>query len=209
MDPLVHDLFSYLKPDHTEIPEHRGTLMRITVSGLPGSGTTSLSRYLSELLGFSMISAGEVFRQLADEHNMGLAEFGRFAQENPKFDKMIDARQKEIAEQRDNIIVEGRLSGWMIENADLKIWLYAPVGCRIKRIVFRDNIVDEKTAELITLERERCEAARYCSYYNIEINDLSIYQIILNSGHWDVKGLGSIIDTAIRNLKPDDYINAL
>lgn len=179
------------------------------MSGLPGSGTTSLSRYVSERLGFSMISAGEVFRQLADEHNMGLAEFGRFAQENPKFDKMIDARQKEIAEQRDNIIVEGRLSGWMIENADLKIWLYAPVGCRIKRIVFRDNIVDEKTAELITLERERCEAARYRSYYNIEINDLSIYQIILNSGHWDVEGLGSIIDTAVRNLKPDEDINTL
>ena len=51
--------------------------MRITVSGLPGSGTTSLSRYLAERQGFSMISAGEVFRQLAKEHNMELAEFGR------------------------------------------------------------------------------------------------------------------------------------
>ena len=57
--------------------------MRITVSGLPGSGTTSLSRYLSERHGFFMISAGEVFRQLAKEHAMGLAEFGRLARENP------------------------------------------------------------------------------------------------------------------------------
>ena len=32
--------------------------MRITVSGLPGSGTTSLSRYLAERHGFTMISAG-------------------------------------------------------------------------------------------------------------------------------------------------------
>ena len=31
--------------------------MRITVSGLPGSGTTSLSRYLAEHHGFTMISA--------------------------------------------------------------------------------------------------------------------------------------------------------
>ena len=29
--------------------------MRITVSGLPGSGTTSLSRYLAENHGFTMI----------------------------------------------------------------------------------------------------------------------------------------------------------
>ena len=72
--------------------------MRITVSGLPGSGTTSLSRYLAEHHGFTMISAGEVFRQLAREHNMELAAFGRLAEEDPAFDKMIDARQKEIAQ---------------------------------------------------------------------------------------------------------------
>ncbi|MGA2914014.1 MAG: (d)CMP kinase [Methanoregula sp.] len=178
--------------------------MRITVSGLPGSGTTSLSRYLSERHGFSMISAGEVFRQLAKEHAMGLAEFGRLAQENPEFDKMIDARQKEIAEERDNIIVEGRLSGWMVTDADLRIWLYAPVGCRIRRIVFRDQIADEQTAEQITTEREECEAARYHSYYNIDINDLSIYQIILNSEYWGVEGLGAIIDTAIIQLTPQE-----
>lgn len=178
--------------------------MRITVSGLPGSGTTSLSRYLSQRHGFTMISAGEVFRELAKEHSMGLAEFGRLAQENPAFDKMIDARQKEIAEQRDDIIVEGRLSGWMVPGANLKIWLFAPIGCRIKRIVSRDQIADEKTAEKITIEREQCEAGRYHSYYNIDINDLSIYHIVLNSEHWGVEGLGSIIDAAIVQLNPSD-----
>jgi len=174
--------------------------MRITVSGLPGSGTTSLSRYLSECHGFSMISAGEVFRQLAMEHAMGLAEFGCLARENPEFDKMIDARQKEIAAGRDNIIVEGRLSGWMVTDADIRIWLFAPVGCRIKRIVLRDQIADEKSAERITIEREECEAERYRNYYNIDISDLSIYQVILNSEHWNVDGLGAIIDTAIMQL---------
>jgi len=174
--------------------------MRITVSGLPGSGTTSLSRYLSERHGFSMISAGEVFRQLAREHNMGLAEFGHLAEENSEFDTMIDARQKEIAAGRDNIIIEGRLSGWMVKDADLKIWLFAPIGCRIKRIVFRDQIQDDNTAERITLEREECEAARYRNYYNIDIRDLSIYHIILNSELWGIEGLGAIIDTAIMQL---------
>ena len=110
--------------------------MRITVSGLPGSGTTSLSRYLAEHHGFTMISAGEVFRECAKEHHMELAEFGRLAEKDPAYDKMIDARQKEIAEKKDNIIVEGRLSGWMVEKADLRIWLFAPIGCRLERIVF-------------------------------------------------------------------------
>ncbi|MGD0080998.1 MAG: (d)CMP kinase [Methanoregula sp.] len=178
--------------------------MRITVSGLPGSGTTSLSRYLAERHGFSMISAGEVFRQLAREHNMELARFGNLARQDPSYDKMIDARQKEIAQKRDDIIVEGRLSGWMVDGADLKVWLYAPIGCRIQRIATRDNVADEKTAAALTLEREQCEADRYRSYYSIDISDLSIYHIILNSEHWGVEGLGAIIDTAIARLKPDE-----
>jgi len=176
--------------------------MRITVSGLPGSGTTSLSRYLAERHGFAMISAGEVFRQLAKEHNLGLAEFGRLAESDPTYDKMIDARQKEIAQKQDNIIVEGRLSGWMAPHADLKIWLFAPIGCRIQRIVFRDQVVDESEAMRITLEREKCEAGRYRSYYDIDIGDLSIYHIVLNSEHWGVEGLGAIVDTAIERIRP-------
>jgi cytidylate kinase len=175
--------------------------MRITVSGLPGSGTTSLSRYLAQRHGFEMISAGEVFRQLAKEHNLELAEFGRLAEEDSSYDKMIDARQKEIAESRDNIIVEGRLSGWMVPAADLKIWLFAPIDCRIQRIVFRDQVIDENTAKELTLEREQCEAGRYRSYYDIDINDLSVYHMVLNSGHWGVEGLGSIVDSAIVQLK--------
>ncbi|MFA5236360.1 MAG: AAA family ATPase [Methanoregula sp.] len=175
--------------------------MRITVSGLPGSGTTSLSRYLAEHHGFSMISAGEVFRQCAKENNMELAEFGRLAERDPAYDKMIDARQKEIAEQRDNIIIEGRLSGWMVDTADLKIWLFAPISCRLERIVFRDQIADAETAKAITLEREQCEAVRYRQYYDIDINDLSIYHLILNSEHWGIGELGAIVDTAIGQLQ--------
>ncbi len=174
--------------------------MRITVSGLPGSGTTSLSRYLAERHNFTMISAGEVFRQCAKEHNMELAEFGRLAEQDPAYDKMIDARQKEIAEQKDNIIAEGRLSGWMVDKADLKIWLFAPIECRLERIVFRDQIRDLETAKKITLEREHCEAVRYRQYYNIDIGDLSIYHIILNSKNWSINELGAIVDTAIEQL---------
>ncbi len=170
--------------------------MRITISGPPGSGTTSLARYLAGKHGLDLISAGEVFRQLAREHGMDLAEFGKFAESDPSVDRMIDARQKEIGESAGNIIVEGRLSGRMIENADLRIWLSAPLSCRAKRIAGRDGM-DEEGARIYTENRQRSEATRYRNYYGIEIGDLAAYDIILSSETFGVDALGAIVDAAI------------
>jgi cytidylate kinase len=174
--------------------------MRITVSGPPGSGTTSLAKYLANQHQLEMISAGEVFRQIAKERHMDISELGRLAETDLSIDALIDARQKEMAQVRDNIVVEGRLSGWLVENADLKIWLTAPLACRAKRISHRDE-VDEYTARMMTMVREACEARRYQNYYSIDIHDLTPYHVVLNSERWTAEQLGAIIDTALTCLK--------
>ncbi len=171
--------------------------MRVTVSGLPGSGTTSLSQHLAKTHQYDLISAGEVFRQMAAEHQMNLTEFGRLAEKDPCFDRMIDERQKEIALAHEDIIVEGRLSAWFVPEADLRIWLFAPLDTRIHRIQVRDTPGDIETAAILTREREACEALRYRTYYNIDIEDLSPYHLVLNSGLWGVEELGSIVDCAM------------
>ena len=175
--------------------------MRITVSGFPGSGTTSLARHLSSVHGFELISAGEVFRQMALERNMTVAEFGALAENEPSIDAQIDERQKKIANERDNIIIEGRLSGWMVPGADLKIWLMAPLEVRVERILTRDNIADLKDAMNLTLDREKCESIRYRTYYDIDIEDLSLYHLVLNSAYWSVEQIGAIVDAAIVQLQ--------
>jgi len=173
--------------------------MRITVSGLPGSGTTSLAGYLAGKHGLRLISAGEVFRHLAEERDMNLQAFGALAETDPSIDKLIDARQKEIGEQQDGIVIEGRLSGWMIENADLRIWLTAPLDCRAERISGRDMMEREESMD-VTKERQASERIRYLDYYRIDISDLSPYDLVLSSEKWKVEGLGAIVDTAIQYL---------
>jgi cytidylate kinase len=175
--------------------------MRVTVSGLPGSGTTSLARYLAAEHNLDLISAGEVFRQMAKEREMDLVEFGRLASEDSSIDRLIDERQKEIAAERNDIIVEGRLSGWFIGDAELKIWLTASLECRIRRILARDVIENLDIAKKTTRQREECEAERYRTYYDIDIGDLSPYHMVLNSERWGVEELGAIVDTAIRMIR--------
>jgi len=167
--------------------------MRITVSGLPGSGTTSLARHIAGILHMDLISAGEVFRQMALEHGMELAEFGRLAESDPSFDHLIDERQKEIALAHDDIIVEGRLSGWFVSEAELKIWLYASLECRLCRIQTRDFIGNSDDAAQLTRERESSEANRYRMYYGIDIADLSPYHLALNSERFAVEELGELV----------------
>ncbi|MGD9937882.1 MAG: (d)CMP kinase [Methanoregulaceae archaeon] len=170
--------------------------MRITVSGPPGSGTTTLARWLSARTGFQLISAGEVFRGLARERGMDLATFGALAESDPVFDRMIDERQRDIAEETDDIVVEGRLSGRMVTHADLRIWLQAPLPVRVRRILEREAGADLTEAEAETAGREACEARRYRQYYGIEIDDLSVYDIVLNTERFDVTTLGAIVMTA-------------
>jgi cytidylate kinase len=175
--------------------------VRITVSGPPGSGTTTLARRLAALTGYRLISAGEVFRALAAERGMDLAAFGALAEADPSIDLLIDARQREIAEDADDIVVEGRLSGLMISSADLRIWLQAPLPVRVRRILDREEKADLASAETETAAREACEARRYRQYYGIEIDDLLPYDLVLNSDRFGVEGLASIVETALAALR--------
>jgi cytidylate kinase len=174
--------------------------MKITVSGPPGSGTTTLARSIAEKHGFELISAGEMFRECAKEKGLSVAQFGELAEKDITIDALIDVRQKEAAKARDNIVVEGRLSGWMVEDADLRIWLNAPLACRAKRIATRDGM-DEYTARELTLQREESERTRYRNYYRIEIDDLSPYHMSMNSELWSGEALADIVNLAVSYMK--------
>lgn len=169
--------------------------MLLTISGLPGSGTTTVSRILSQKHSLEMVSAGEVFRSLAKEYGMTLAEFGELAESDDSIDLEIDARQKEIACTRDNIILEGRLAGHMAPHA-LKVWIKAPVELRVRRVVARESgSFEEKLEE--TKQREASEAVRYSTIYGINIGDLSVYDLVIDSARWDQFQVADIISCAV------------
>jgi cytidylate kinase len=172
--------------------------MLLTISGLPGSGTTTVAELLAEHYGVDMISAGEVFRRLAEERGLTLAEFGALAESDTSIDIDIDERQKEIANTSDNIILEGRLAGHMADKA-LKVWLKAPLDVRVKRIAGREDASFDEMLDG-TIKREASEAVRYKEIYGIDIGDLSIYDIVIDSNRWDQYEIAKIIATSIDGL---------
>ena len=166
--------------------------MIITVGGLAGTGTTTTAVDLSEKLNIPYISAGFVFREMAAERGMSVLEFSEFAEGNDDIDKEIDKRQAQKASEAENLIVEGRLSAFFVDNADLKVWLVTPFDVRSKRISEReDKSVEVAKKEIIT--REKSEALRYMEIHNIDIGNMDIYDIIINTGTFNPENVSEII----------------
>ncbi len=82
----------------------------------------------------------------------------------------------------------------------LKLWIKAPLSVRVKRILNREKSVsfDEELEK--TVEREKSEALRYMNYYNIDIDDLSIYDIVIDSEKWNQYQILDILKVAIDSL---------
>ena len=171
--------------------------MIITIGGLAGTGTTTLAQLLSEKLNVPYISAGFIFREMAAERGMSVLEFSEFAEGNDEIDKEIDKRQAEKAKSTDNLILEGRLSAFFVDNADLRICLMTPFDVRSKRIAEReDKSVDVAKSEIII--REESEVLRYKEIHNIDISNMEIYDLIINTDSFDPESISEIITTTLK-----------
>ena len=165
-------------------------MVTITISGTPGSGKSTIAQLLEEKLGIKCIYSGMIFRETAKKYNMTLEEFGKYCEQNSDVDKELDDKQLEILRKGD-IILEGRLAGWIAYKNNIlafKIAIDTDLETRAKRIVNREKgSIEQRKKEI--LERERSEALRYKKYYNIDLNDASIYDIVIEDMDRQSRGL--------------------
>ncbi|HSV41995.1 MAG TPA: AAA family ATPase [Methanomassiliicoccales archaeon] len=158
--------------------------MKITISGPIGSGKTTVCNLLSQRLKMECVVSGLIFRQMAKELDLSLANFGRLAESDPRYDRQLDERMVQLALDKKDIILEGRLTAYMLAMNHieaLKVYLDAPVDVRVARVTERENkSLEQARTELV--EREECEVKRYLQHYGIDIRDKSVYDLIIDTG---------------------------
>jgi predicted cytidylate kinase len=157
--------------------------MIITISGPPGSGKTTVGKLLAEKMEMEFISTGMIFRQMAEERGISLAEFGKMALEDHTIDKELDKRMLALTMEKKDMVLEGRLAAQMLHLNGIrsfKVWIDADVDTRAGRISNREGTPKELVKQEM-LERERCEWERYKKIYGIDLKSLAVYDYVVHS----------------------------
>lgn len=132
----------------------------ITISGLPGSGSTTLLKQLAkELPEWESFSGGEFMRAYALEKKIFRPQAGIHHDSShyeDEFDRKVDMGMRETLTEREQYILEAWLSGFMAQQVEgvLKVLLTCEDMLRIDRIVNRDEIdVDEAKQHVFSREK--------------------------------------------------------
>jgi len=170
------------------------------VAGPHGSGRSTQARLIAEAFDLRYVSAGMVFRERAEGLGLSLEEMSRKAAEDRDFDNYLDARTKEES-RRGGVVIDATLSGWMAENPDLRIYLSCPLEERVRRIAEREGR-DMEEVDKETRFREENELRRFRKLYGVDLEDLSVYDLVVNTGLFEADGVARILKNVV-----DEYLS--
>jgi predicted cytidylate kinase len=175
--------------------------MIITISGLPGSGKTTVGKLLAKRLGFKFYSIGDLRGRMAMERGLTIDQLNEIGMKEKWTDKEADEYQKRLGEEEDNFVIESRLGFYFIPKS-VKIFLEVEPRKAAERI-FRNQRPDEKrkgtVEEVLGSIRKRMKSddTRYQKYYKVDFLDKSHYDIIIDTTSLTLE---QVVEKIIREL---------
>ncbi len=152
--------------------------IRIAISGKSGCGNSTTSRRVARALGYPMINY--TFHSIAIERNVDFKTVCKWAEEDSSWDLYVDKKQVHMAEEAGKCVLGSRLAIWMLESADLSVYLNAPLEVRARRIQEREG-GDLDTVIRETAERDRRDRERYMRLYNIDNDRYEFADLIVDT----------------------------
>ena len=152
--------------------------MRIAISGKSGCGNTTVSTEVAKRLDYPLINF--TFRNLAKERGVDFWEFCRMAEEDDSIDRELDDRQVAMAMEHEHCVLGSRLAIWVLQEADLKVYLTASTEVRASRILQREGGTFEQQYRQ-TVDRDANDTARYRRIYGIDNTDPSVADLVIDT----------------------------
>lgn len=181
--------------------------MIISLSGAPGSGKSTVAQMLAEKLGWQRYYMGGLRREAAKKRGMTLAEYNKLGESDIETDKEVDEYQKELGQKKDNFIIEGRTSWYLIPHS-FKIYLDVDQEEGAKRIFGSlqkkntrnegENLASWQDVLASNKERMASDSRRYRQYYNIDAYDRNNYDFYLDTTNLTPDQVFSLVFKAVQ-----------
>lgn len=200
---------SYVEEFQDDSREKESELV-ITIDGASGAGKGTLARHIAELLDISYYSAGDFFRNIADEKGMTVEELSEKA--DKETDIEVDRRTLEKG-LKENCIIESRIASWILGGySDFKIHITADPEERAKRILqdLENRDSEEGGSNLQEAKekiqkRDRNNDRRYQEYYGIDTSDLEIYDLMIDNTDLNIEEQNRLVKEVLAQVFPGQF----
>lgn len=150
----------------------------VVIGGVSKSGKSTLAEQAAEALGVEHFSAGDFFRDIADERGMTVEELSKKA--DRETDLEVDRRTLEVGLEQD-CVIDGRIAAWVLGGyADLTVYLTADLEERSRRLSELEDVSQEEAEERIR-ERDSDNRDRYERYYGVDTTETGIYDVVIDN----------------------------
>lgn len=160
----------------------------ISLAGELSSGKGTVSKILMEELNYGVYRNGDYFRKLAKDKGMSVTEFNEYVKQHPEIDIQIENSAKEYSKDHNNFIIDARL-GWYAVPESFKVYLKVDLDVAAKRAFENQDEDKKQTEKFNTIEeqkadmekRYRLENERYFMVYGVRKEDLSNYDLVIDT----------------------------
>jgi cytidylate kinase len=171
--------------------------LTIAISGKSGCGNTTVSTLLAQRLGLRLINY--TFHTMAQERGLSFEELGRLAEQDDQYDLYLDRHQVELAS-TGGCVLGSRLAIWLLTDATLKVYLFASLQERARRIALREGL-DPALARKAVEERDNRDRSRYMRIYQIDIDDYRLADLVVDTEAGQPPDIVETILAALRELE--------
>jgi cytidylate kinase len=181
----------------------------ICVSGMAGTGKSTLSKRLAQKYNLKCYSGGDALKELAAAEGYDVSREGwwesseglNFLKErtnDPKFDRAVDAKLLEYAQQG-NVLLDSWTMPWLLKEG-FKIWLMASVEKRAARVAERDKITVNEAIKLLEEKEDRTKAIYKKLYGFVLGEDFAPFDLVLDTDNLSAEEVFEVLCRVFSNV---------